>query len=311
MSFPSQEQFIRNTKNEIRRRMEINYNGEDYTLLNKAKHISDTNYDLLMISYKYKLSNAFAVCELCNNYRYTYEKNITDASHGNNLVTNIIDGKVTIDSDIKIENKEINTYVYIEFVYDKNGFNDFEKAYEEIHNETYKLLSENVIGRSGIFIFRVSYNDKGEKQICKELELGDNIIHIYGWENETRFKELMIPSTTKDKGLKYDEYMEFTTRGYRYSVQVEHSEGFEKHKSNILDFILYATEMKNCQERINKCLDILGYEKTGTKYNASIKYNKSDTGIIKYRGATEQNTTINNSAIVQNQKGWFKRNLLF
>lgn len=68
--------------------------------------------------------------------------------------------------------------------------------------------------------------------------------------------------------------------------------------------------MKYCQERINKCLDALGYEKDNNIYRSSIKYN--DSGKIElYTGSESQNIIIRNSAIAQGQFGWFKKNILF
>lgn len=274
ISFPTKEQFIRNTKNEIRKRMDVNYHGEEFSILNKPKHLSDANYDLLMLFYNHNIRNGFAVCELCNKYRYDRNSNI---SYGNNLVTNIVNGDVTVDRIVKYDSVEVKTYVYIEFVYSDKGFKDFMITYERIHNETEKIINDYVIGHNGIFAFRIFVNDEGIVPY-KEINIKDNIIHIYSSVIENTFIQLIIPSTDKNNGLQYDEYLEFET----YSIQIEHSEGLGKHKSNILVFLLYSTKMKYCQERINKCLDALGYEKDNNIYRSSIKYNDSGKNRIIY-----------------------------
>lgn len=194
ISFPTKEQFIRNTKNEIRKRMDVNYHGEEFSILNKPKHLSDANYDLLMLFYNHNIRNGFAVCELCNKYRYDRNSNI---SYGNNLVTNIVNGDVTVDRIVKYDSVEVKTYVYIEFVYSDKGFKDFMITYERIHNETEKIINDYVIGHNGIFAFRIFVNDEGIVPY-KEINIKDNIIHIYSSVIENTFRQLIIPSTDKN-----------------------------------------------------------------------------------------------------------------
>ena len=64
------------------------------------------------------------------------------------------------------------------------------------------------------------------------------------------FNNIIVPETTNT--FAYDEYILLKKRDMNISIQVEHSEGMDRHKSNLIEFIARMFMMKDTYVNVNK-----------------------------------------------------------
>lgn len=151
--------------------------------------------------------------------------------------------------------------VFLEFVYGK--FDDNSIGYRNIHKTTENILKHIFSSREThpelqIVIIRLYVENNGNVVDFNMPDLDDtNMLLDTGRE----FQNIVIPSTKKE--FKYDEYIDATSNGINYHIQIEHSEGLQKHKSNLVEFVL--RQHKPEAETI-KLLNYFGYKMHDGKY---------------------------------------------
>lgn len=260
----------------------------------RPSYISDANIDLLYLYYQNLIDSGVGVCEL-NSLTYDHE---------NNMVSELESNNYSIKKQHKFPkiNNE-NIQVYIEFTY--LDINNIPLAYKRIHRETFETLKKIMTtkGDHKFFIYRF-YID--EDEIYKEkLKHRDSNIIIKANNPENKFQTLVIPSTKKDSGCSFDEYLNFKgTNGKTYDVQIEHSEALDNHKSDILTFILRTTES---EKLINKYLIKLGYEMVDGKFRCKLK-GEEFSGI--YIGTEKQNKWLKETYYYNLNPKWFDKYIL-
>lgn len=248
----------------LRERTEININDTTYKISDShyPSYISDANIDLLYLFYTNLIKNGIGVCEY----------NSKSGLCGNNLISSVHSNSFEIknNSEIKLPNLDSNNIqVYIEFVY--SDLNDISEAYESIHNQTFKVLNEIINDTNNhkfyIYRFSVEYD-----YVCKNYSLFENneiIIKGLGNSYAGKFKNLIIPLTLEENGCKFDEYLHFELiNGKKFDIQIEHSEGLDNHKSDVLGFILRNF---NDDSKINLYLEKLGYKMNNGKFDYELK----------------------------------------
>lgn len=260
----------------------------------RPSYISDANIDLLYLYYQNLIDSGVGVCEL-NSLTYDHE---------NNMVSELESNNYSIKKQHKFPkiNNE-NIQVYIEFTY--LDINNIPLAYKRIHRETFETLKKIMTtkGDHKFFIYRF-YID--EDEIYKEkLKHRDSNIIIKANNPENKFQTLVIPSTKKDSGCSFDEYLNFKgTNGKTYDVQIEHSEALDNHKSDILTFILRITDS---EDLINRYLTKLGYEMIDGKFRCKLKCEKF-SGI--YIGTEKQNKWLKETYYYNLNPKWFDKYIL-
>lgn len=260
----------------------------------RPSYISDANIDLLYLYYQNLIVSGVGVCEL-NSLSY---------KHGNNLVSEFNLNKYSIKtkSDIPKINNE-NIQVYIEFTY--LDIINIPLAYKKIHKATFETLKEimNLDDKHKFFIYRFYIdNDELDKE---KLKHRDSNIIIKANNPENKFQTLVIPSTKKDSGCSFDEYLHFKDiNGKTYDVQIEHSEALDNHKSDILTFILRITDS---EDLINRYLTKLGYEMIDGKFRCKLK-GEEFSGI--YIGTEKQNKWLKETYYYNLNPKWFDKYIL-
>ena len=126
--------------------------------------------------------------------------------------------------------------VFLEFVYEK--FDDNSVAYRNIHQTTENILKHICDTREKhpelqIAIIRLYVENNGNVVDFNMPDLDNTNMLL---DTGRGFQNIVIPSTKKE--FKYDEYIDATSKGNNYHIQIEHSEGLQKHKSNLVEFIL-------------------------------------------------------------------------
>lgn len=312
MNYPPFEMKLKDSVEELKRRTEINVFGSTFTVeqLHHMKYISDAYIDLYGVWLNKGCQlNGFGVCEWNNKYRYMKNEEYT---YGNNILTTIKNRMIQLGENKIMREEPVDVYIYIEFMYPTNGFQDIPKAYESIHRKTVNLISSILeMKNRKLFVLRFSMETE-EVEEMKDNAVTNDFYYLYQTASENRFKRLMIPDTKKENGLAFDEYIEFTYNKRRYSIQIEHSEGYQNHKSNILDFLLYSLKELKHDVYIDDILKYFGFVKNKPKYQTSVKINSTGR-IIQYNetNASELNSIIRNSAFYAINNEWFETNVLF
>lgn len=222
---------------------------------------------------------------------YNIEEHITGGDgesyeFGNNLLSTFDDSDIVFYKSSRNENghfqafqfprgwnkpeQNITSYVYIEYCYQKR-FADITNAYRNVHDDTVEFLHELVSSEGmlpKIIIRRMFVDNDGN--ISKDKIKVSRSVHyiIYDFEKNNKtglFDALNIPKTSADEGLAFDEYLEIEYEGRKFSVQVEHSESLDNHKSNILDFVVYTTKFLESNDKLNVANEILS--KLGYKHS--------------------------------------------
>ena len=137
-------------------RSQLNINGINYERYSgkqkvfSAETISDANIDILGCFYINNNIEGFGVCEWNNRNRYDPD---STTSYGNNLVTNVKDRSFYICKEIMVERSKPKKFIYIEFMFSDQGFNDIVKAYTNIHKATVDIL--NNINMSNVLLIHI------------------------------------------------------------------------------------------------------------------------------------------------------------
>ena len=132
-------------------------------------------------------------------------------------------------------------YVFIEFCY-SSGVKKYKikNLAINIHDNTLKII-EDILDKTdssdSMYIYRMEVLDDitiSNSNKLNEIKLDNCKIKF----NEWNFKEYKIPRLTKSKTFLMDEFLFIETEKLNFCIQIEHSEGYKKHKSNMLEFIL-------------------------------------------------------------------------
>lgn len=202
-----------------------------------AKIISDAFIDLLGIIeiWNYKLKDAFAVCEMESGFVYN-RTNVP--SFGNNIPSYFDNNGISFESPSKVYRMiDASKKIFIEFTYSR--IINCEYAYDTIHQMTKILLFNSCISKSPIQIFRVEVNEDGSIASIPRAIFNDDILEITMTE-KAKYNKIVIPKT--DSTFGFDEYIAFETLDNElYSIQIEHSESKNSHKSNVLEFLISNT----------------------------------------------------------------------
>lgn len=291
-----------NAVNELKNRSQIEINNLIFNIstLHRASYISDANIDLLYLYYKNLIHSGYGVCEY--NFLSSSDK-LPDCQ--NNLISVYENNEFSIKNKLDFELGKINNeniQVYIEFAY--SNFNDISNAYHMIHLKTNEVFEEIIENQDNYkrFIYRFQVDDNSIKLINKIYIQSDKLINSI--QTNDKFTNIIIPETQANSGSNFDEFLHFESiNGKIFDIQIEHSEGLDKHKSDILEFILRTTENETL---INEILTNLGYVFENEKFKCILK---SGT-IKKYIGNLNQNKIIQNSFYYSLNKTWFEKYIM-
>lgn len=160
--------------------------------------------------------------------------------------------------------------VFLEFVYEK--FDDNSIAYRNIHQ-----ITENILKH--IFGTRETHPELQTVIIRLYVENNGNVsdFNMPSLDNTNMlldtgkgFQKIVIPSTKKE--FKYDEYIDATSKGNNYHIQIEHSEGLQNHKSNLVEFVL---RQRKPEADTITLLNYFGYNMHDNKYTTINEEGKS------------------------------------
>ena len=267
-----------------RKQATIYYNDRELRIssLSTARLISDANIDLLgtilLNNGGFIVKNGFGICEWHGDSKYGERSEIFT----------IYDGDISYLTSNKCYDKDKNIFIYeepikslietnkklsiyLEFSY-KDG-EKFENLYKKIHKRTCELINE--------IINEIELEDDDEKVICfirlvvqedgeiSRLEFepsrrenryvmrrGDGKRMLIIGFDKSNFNTVVVPATKSE--FSYDEeinlYIEKNGRRYVIDLQIEHSEGEESHKSNLVEFIgRNVSQYASSPEDIRRC----------------------------------------------------------
>lgn len=132
--------------------------------------------------------------------------------------------------------KEKNHYIFIIGI-KINNCNDWKKIYEEIEESTFKIRMPN-----------------GSNSNYQLHDINDYSNYIVN--NNYNDKSINLPNSEK---FSMDEFIRLATDKSIYNIQIEHSEGFDNHKSNIVEFIMRMLYQDQLNNNFNEILDYFGF----------------------------------------------------
>lgn len=279
----------------LKDRTEIKIDNEKYDIpsAHHPSYISDANIDLLYLYNQKMIKKGLAMCEF----------NPKTHRCGNNLVTLIENNRLLIKHPLEVEKnlnaiKKSDVRIYIEFVYSK--FDNINTAYKHVHEKTFEILASILLSKTNniknrIYIYRVYVEHDKIINSNKPL-INKRQIFIESFDKHSvfpdKFNSLVIPLTKKENGCNFDEYLYFETQnGITFDVQIEHSEGLDSHKTDLLIFLL--ENISNIQ-LITSYLKLMGYTMKNEKFNYELK-------------GDESKTSLENSYAYNLKPNWFKK----
>lgn len=248
---------------------EIYYKGQ--ILTNKTfqgQRLSDAFIDTLFAVKEFKSSEAFGACEVNTNVYHETKTNLQLKSNQlthycrRKIETNLYNDKMNFN---QFAHRDHNAFSFLEFSYPKNIV-DIVNAYKTVHEttaETFKLIADDLKtnkSKKCVYIYKYLMDKNGNIQnkesLCNVFSyVRDDIsIKVYGNFNplSDRIPNNVKP-TKKDAKIiqhaivpedsavfKADEIIDLKFGNRDMMIQIEHSEGFAAHKSNIVEFILSA-----------------------------------------------------------------------
>lgn len=130
--------------------------------------------------------------------------------------------------------KERNHYIFIIGI-KINNCNNWEKIYDEIETSAFKIRMPN--------------DSNSNYQLHDINDYSNYIVNNYN-------KSINLPNSEK---FSMDEFIRLATDKSIYNIQIEHSEGFDNHKSNIVEFIMRMLYQDQLNNNFNEILDYFGF----------------------------------------------------
>lgn len=191
--------------------------------------------------------------------------------------------------------KERNHYIFIIGI-KINNCNNWEKIYDEIEESTFKI--------------RMSNGSNSNYQLHDINDYSNYIVN-----NNYNDKSINLPNS---ETFSMDEFIRLATDKSIYNIQIEHSEGFDNHKSNIVEFIMRMLYQDQLNNNFNEILDYFGFnnsspiklmitddfyeddsiiQDTSSKKDPEINYKRKSRFNINKSNSDKKdiNTTLNNS----------------
>lgn len=173
-------------------------------------------------------------------------------------------------------------YVYLEFCYGDFKYSKFPLLclYNEIHDLTLNILNQITgenIHPQRVYVLRYVINDNSETLNYNNVKFKNkNISYItinyYDEDVDNKFDTINIPSTKEY--FKMDEFLLINTDKFNFHIQIEHSENMEKHKSNLVEFILRIGKIFGLSnEELVEFIRLFGYEFINGKFNCYLMEN--------------------------------------
>lgn len=293
---------LKYTSDEIKKRFDFKFNGRSGKFMNstEARYMSDAHIDLLgtilLMEQPKNVTMGFSVCEWhgeeskseVNEYftEYVADKSLKLEKNGS-IDKNEEPFKTLLNQKFDNELK-----IYVEFSYNNKLRSDI--AYSSVHEFAPKIISRiiNELSKDAnglnMYIVRVIVDYVYHAKLSEEnktlglmpisnpyeLELKETIIKgndgkdikMYLFD-ETDYSIVNIPSTVSP--FSYDEelMLELIANGNKWKVdiQIEHSEGLEKHKSNFVEFISRNLSQKTDEHNLRIAFEATNYLKSGQK----------------------------------------------
>lgn len=147
-------------------------------------------------------------------------------------VTNILINKIIKTMESMKPNQNQNHNIFIIGVKIKQ-YQDWENIYKEIKEIDFKLLNDSKYQLHDINKYSNKIND-----------------------NDKNNKYINLPNS---KTFSMDEFIRLATNNSVYNIQIEHSEGLDTHKSNIVEFIMRMLYQDESNEKFNEILEFFGF----------------------------------------------------
>lgn len=147
-------------------------------------------------------------------------------------VTNILINKIIKTMESMKPNQNQNHNIFIIGVKIKQ-YQDWENIYKEIKEIDFKLLNDSKYQLHDINKYSNKFND-----------------------NDKNNKYINLPNS---KTFSMDEFIRLATNNSVYNIQIEHSEGLDTHKSNIVEFIMRMLYQDESNEKFNEILEFFGF----------------------------------------------------
>lgn len=252
--------WIVRSHDEIKRNFIIDLNDMEYRTSDLTPaYLSDANIDFISFANAFELKNGFSVCEYRSLYT-RYDCQFVTANLQNHIASYFDNRKITriaMDRNfISLSKRKHNVNIFIEFMY--STIKDVAKAYLESHLYTLKIIDyvkEHMSSdKRNIFVFRIRITEHGnvddEHSYSRIIENENFKVISVVRGNIPPPIEIIIPETRNS--LQMDEYISFTTENdISFSIQVEHSEGLNAHKNNMVEFLLRTIGYDNHDSRRN------------------------------------------------------------
>jgi len=164
------------------------------------------------------------------------------------LILNKLDKEVRILRYIQSYTDKANIEIYIEYSYSSGRRAD--EIFEIVHKHAVEVIKQTVSYYESLnepkplfmacYRFqlevdkKIQYPSMPNHQNNITINLNYNSLHVDIYD-ECLYKDIMIPPTKES--FSYDEQLYFTLNKNKYSVQIEHSENGEGHKSNFVEFL--------------------------------------------------------------------------
>lgn len=164
------------------------------------------------------------------------------------LILNKLDKEVQILRHIRSYTDEANIEIYIEYSYSSGRRAD--EIFEIVHKHAVEVIKQTVSYYESLrdpkplfmacYRFQleaykdIRYPSMPDHQNNITINLKYNNLHVDIYD-ECLYNDIMIPPTKES--FSYDEQLYFTLNENKYSVQIEHSENGEGHKSNFVEFL--------------------------------------------------------------------------
>lgn len=165
-------------------------------------------------------------------FAYPNSISIEQYFHQIHEVTNILINKIikTIESTKPNQNQNHNIFIIGVKI---KQYQDWENIYKEIKEIDFKLLNNSKYQLHDINKYSNKIND-----------------------NDLNNKSINLP---KSETFSMDEFIRLSTNNSIYNIQIEHSEGLDIHKSNIVEFIMRMLYQDESNEDFNEILEFFGF----------------------------------------------------
>lgn len=213
-----------------------NQNLEKFTRLkvnlknfNLVHHYDLTNMqNLFNIKYFENKNNV----DIFIDFAYPNSISINRYFHQIHDVTRYLINKIIKITNSTIHNKNQNHYIFIIGVKIKQ-YQDWKNIYKEIKEIDFKLLNDSKYQLHDINKYSNKIND-----------------------NDLNNKSINLP---KSETFSMDEFIRLSTNNSIYNIQIEHSEGLDIHKSNIIEFIMRMLYQDESNDNFNEILEFFGF----------------------------------------------------